>query len=112
MLFKKNLEECPLTDFRLPFILRTFSMPNKHAAIKDLRKNERRAARNARMKTHLKALDRHFQGLLKEGKAKEAKQLAEKLQQALSKAAKNAVIHKNKAARRLSATHQALKKLA
>ncbi len=85
-------------------------MPNKHAAIKDLRKNERRAARNARMKTHLKALDRHFQAFLKEGKTKDAQELLQKFQQALGKAAKNAVIHANKASRRLSSAQRALKK--
>ncbi|MBP7005804.1 30S ribosomal protein S20 [Patescibacteria group bacterium] len=84
-------------------------MPNKHAAIKDLRKNERRAAINSRMKTHLRALDRHFNALLKEEKVAEAKEMMQKLQQALGKAAKNAVIHKNKASRRLSSIHRALK---
>lgn len=85
-------------------------MPNKHAAIKDLRKNKTRAARNSRMKTHLKALDRHWKAFLKEGKIAEAKETIKKLQQALGKASKNAVIHKNKASRRLSSMHQALAK--
>jgi len=40
-------------------------MPNKHAAIKDLRKNERRAARNLRMKIHVKALAKQLKDLVK-----------------------------------------------
>ncbi len=85
-------------------------MPNKHAAIKDLRKNKTRAARNSRMKTHLRSLDRSWKAVLKEGKIDEAKDMMKKLQQALSKAAKNAVIHKNKASRRLSSMHKAITK--
>ncbi|MDO8617811.1 MAG: 30S ribosomal protein S20 [Candidatus Uhrbacteria bacterium] len=77
-------------------------MPNKHAAIKDLRKNKKRSAKNARMKTHTKALMAQFKVLIKEGKKTEAKTLAPKLQQALAKAAKTGVFHANKARRKIS----------
>ena len=77
-------------------------MPNKHAAIKDLRKNKKRLAKNARMKTHAKALMAQFKLLVKEGKKTEAKTLAPKLQQAFDKAAKSRVLHFNKARRKIS----------
>lgn len=84
-------------------------MPNKHAAIKDLKKNKRRAAKNARIKTHLKALLHQFQALAKEGNKKEASTLAPKIQQAFAKAARHHVIHANKAARKISFVHTAAK---
>ncbi len=88
-------------------------MPNKHAAIKDLRKNHRRAARNARLKTHVKALERNWKPLLKEGKpATEVREAVQKLQQTAAKAAKNRVIHRNKAARLMSRAHRALNAVA
>ena len=83
-------------------------MPNKHAAIKDLRKNKKRAVKNSRMKTHAKALLRQVKDLIKEGKKNEALTLATKAQQALAKAMKSGVFHKNKSARSISAMHKAL----
>ncbi len=74
-------------------------MPNTHAAIKDLRKNKRRAARNLREKTNVKALAKQIKALAKEGKGTEALALVAKLQQASAKAAKKHVIHRNKARR-------------
>lgn len=74
-------------------------MPNKHAAIKDLRKNKRRAARNLREKINVKALAKQLKALIKEGKKSEALELVSKLQQASAKAAKKNIIHPNKARR-------------
>ncbi|KAA0206700.1 hypothetical protein EDM68_01185 [Candidatus Uhrbacteria bacterium] len=74
-------------------------MPNKHAAIKDLRKNKRRAARNLREKTNVKALTKQLKALVKDGKKTEALALVAKLQQASAKAAKKHVIHRNKSRR-------------
>jgi small subunit ribosomal protein S20 len=85
-------------------------MPNKHAAIKDLRKSKKRTVANRRMKTHVKSLIHQFENLLKEGKKTEAAALAPKLQQALDKAGKGNVIHPNKASRKLSSVHRALVK--
>lgn len=83
-------------------------MPNKHAAIKDLRKNRKRAERNSRMKTHVKALSKSFTSLMGEGKREDAAKNMPALQQALGKAAKNNVMHPNKAARKISALHKKL----
>ena len=43
-------------------------MPNKHAAIKDLRKSKKRAITNKRLKTHIKSLTQQLMSLVKEGK--------------------------------------------
>lgn len=74
-------------------------MPNKHAAIKDLRKNKRRAARNLREKVNVKALIKQLKALIKEDKKAEALSVVSKLQQASAKAAKKNIIHPNKARR-------------
>lgn len=81
-------------------------MPNKHAAIKDLRKNKKRAARNLRTKTNVKALMKLMKELVKDGKKKEALELMPKLQQAVAKAGKNHVMHVNKAARKISSAQR------
>ncbi len=75
-------------------------MPNKHAAKKDLRKNIRRQARNARLKTHAKALLRKAQDLVKDGKFDEAKIAVVAFQQIADKAAKQSVWTKNAANRK------------
>ena len=85
-------------------------MPNKHAAIKDLRKSAKHAERNNRLKTHVKALTKQLTGLMKDGKKDEAKELGKKLQQAIAKGAKNSVFHANKASRKISALHLAFNK--
>lgn len=95
-----------LTDKSNTFSLSRESMPNKHAAIKDLRKNKRRATRNLREKTNVKSLIKQLKGLVKEGKKSEALAVVNKLQQAAAKAAKRNVIHVNKARR---ITSQAMK---
>lgn len=84
-------------------------MPQKHAAIKDLRKNKRRALRNERMKTHVKSLAKQLKEAVKAGKP-EAKELSRKLQSSTAKAAKTFVVHKNKARRIISAAMKATKK--
>lgn len=85
-------------------------MPNKHAAEKDLRKSRKHAIKNARIKTHVKALTSQLNGLIKEGKKSEAETLRRKLQQALDKAGKSHVFHSNKAGRRVSAASRMLAK--
>ena len=84
-------------------------MPNKHAAMKDLRKNRKHAIKNALLKTHVKALTHQLVSLVTDGKKKEAEAVSRSLQQALDKAAKNNIFHSNKANRKKS---QAIKKLA
>lgn len=85
-------------------------MPNKHAAIKDLRKNHKRAAHNARIKTNVKFLRKKSAELLEAGKTADAKEAIRALQQAVDKAAKTGVIKPNKAARQKSSLMKALLK--
>lgn len=75
-------------------------MPNKKAAIKDLRKNRKRAAHNLRIRKNVKALVKETRELTAAGKKEEATQKLRALQQAADKAAKRGVMHKNSAARR------------
>lgn len=84
-------------------------MPNKHAAIKDLRKNKRRAATNLRIKINVKALYKKGMALVSAGKTKEAEEVARAFQQAVDKAAKISVVSKNAAARKKSSFMRALK---
>lgn len=97
-----------MTSSRLYRTVGAKSMPNKHAAIKDLRKNERRAARNLRMKIHVKALAKQLKELVKAGNKKEAMEISSKLQQAADKAGKNHVFHVNKTRRIVSASAKQL----
>ena len=83
-------------------------MPNKHAAIKDLRKNARRAARNARLKTHVKHLLRKTTDLVKAGSTQEAKVAAVDFQKIADKAVKNRVMTKSLANRKKSAVMKAV----
>ncbi len=86
-------------------------MPNKHAAVKDLRKNKRRAERNSLLKTHVKALTKQMNELVKEGKKTDAIALSSKLQQIIAKASKNNILHANKAGRKTSSIHRKLNKM-
>lgn len=85
-------------------------MPQKHAAIKDLRKNKKRAAHNARIKTNVKALFKKSKELAAAGKKDEARAAAQKFQQAVDKAAKHGVVSKNQAGRKKSQISKVLAK--
>ncbi len=85
-------------------------MPIKQAAIKDLRKNHKRAAKNLRLKTHMKHLTRSLTDLVKDGKAAEAKETLSKLQQILAKAAKTHVLHGNNAQRKIASAFKLVAK--
>ena len=85
-------------------------MPIKQAAIKDLRKNHKRATKNLRLKTHMKHLTRSLTDLVKDGKAAEAKETLSKLQQILAKAAKTHVLHNNNAQRKIASAFKLVSK--
>ena len=86
-------------------------MPNKHAAIKDLRKSKKRAITNKRLKTHIKSLTQQLTTLVKDGKKAEATGMAQKLQQTLGKATRENIIHRNNASRKTSNAHRLLSKM-
>ena len=85
-------------------------MPQKHAAIKDLRKNQRRAAHNARIKKNVKSLFKKTTSLITESKKTEAAEAARAFQQAADKATKVGVLTKNTAARKKSQLMKAISK--
>lgn len=83
----------------------TFSltvMPNKKAAIKDLRQSKKRAQRNASIKTHAKVHFNKAQELLNAGNVKDAAEMIKKFQQIADKAAKKNALTKNKVNRKKS----------
>jgi small subunit ribosomal protein S20 len=83
-------------------------MPTKHAAIKDLRKNIKRHARNVRLATHVKQALRKSKDLLTKGDIANAKKEVAKFQQIIDKAAKNMAISKNAARRKKSRIMKAI----
>jgi ribosomal protein S20 len=84
-------------------------MPNKPSAAKALRQNKKRATKNMRLKTHIRALSKLLAEEVKTGK-KEAVLTAQRLQQTVDKAVKNHVLSKNKGAHKKSAAARSLKK--
>ncbi len=75
-------------------------MPNKQAAIKELRKAKKRSVHNARVKTNFKALFSKAKDHATKGEMEEAKKASVAFQVAADKAAKVNVISKNKANRK------------
>ncbi len=85
-------------------------MPNKHAAIKALRKNKKRAIANKRIKTLVLKLFKDSMNMISAGKSNEAKESIKKFQQTVDKATKTNVISANFASRKKSSLAKALKK--
>ena len=86
-------------------------MPNKPAAMKDLRKSKKRAAKNALAKTHIKSLSRKFKDAVAAGKKDDAKKLVRDLQQMAAKAGQEHVYHANKSSRVISQAMRAVSKM-
>lgn len=85
-------------------------MPNKKAAMKDLRKSKKKYAQNLRTKSQIKHLWNTSNVLLKEGKKEEAKEAIKAYQQAIDKAARKGVVMPNKANRKKSSLMKTLAK--
>jgi len=77
-------------------------MPIKKSASKELRKGKKRHLRNIKVISELKTLNKGFLNLLDEKKVEEAKKVLQQLISKLNKAAIKKIIHKNKAARKIS----------
>jgi len=77
-------------------------MANRRAAVKSLRVDKKRHARNMRIKNELKKTIKNFQALVAEKKSDEAKKLLLKVSSLLDKAANKNIIHANTASRRKS----------
>ncbi|MCA9382083.1 30S ribosomal protein S20 [Candidatus Dojkabacteria bacterium] len=74
-------------------------MANTSSAKKAIRVSGRKAAINAKVRTHMKSLMKKTRTLATEGKTKEAEAEFQKATSAIDSAAKKNVIHKNTAAR-------------
>ncbi|MEX2008252.1 MAG: 30S ribosomal protein S20 [Candidatus Spechtbacterales bacterium] len=75
-------------------------MPNLEAGKKALRQNKKRSALNRRYKNRVKDLVKEISTLLKDGKGSDAVAKLPVFYQAVDKAAKRNVMHKNTASRR------------
>ena len=74
-------------------------MPIKHAALKQIRKDRKRQARNQAVRSELKTLTKRLLGLLHEQKLAEAKTLIHQVVKKYDHAASQKVIHPNTASR-------------
>ena len=86
-------------------------MPIKHAALKQIHKDQKRQHRNQAVRGELRTLTRRFHGLLAENKPTEAAQLLRELAKEYDTAASKRVIHRNTAARFKSRLTRRLNKL-
>ncbi len=84
-------------------------MPIKKSAFKELRKAKKRTLRNIGRISELKTLNKKFISLVEEKNIEQAKEVLRKLTSRLNKAANKKVIHKNKAARKISRLMRKLK---
>ena len=74
-------------------------MPIKHAALKQIRKDRKRRARNQAVRSELKTLTKGLLALLKAQKLDEAKAFIRLVAKKYDHAASTGVIHRNTAAR-------------
>ena len=74
-------------------------MPIKHSALKQIRKDRKRALRNQAVQTQLKTVRKHWGSLLAEQHYEEARQLLPVAIKRFDQAAARGAIHKNTAAR-------------
>ena len=77
-------------------------MPQRRAAIKDLRKNRKRKLHNLTIKTDLRKTIKKFLVLIKDKNLNESKETLKLLYKKLDKASKKNIIHRNTASRRKS----------
>lgn len=74
-------------------------MPNKHSALKQLRKDHKRHERNQAAISRLRTLTKQIVVLLRAQKRDEATALLRQVSSAYDRAARKGVIHRNTAAR-------------
>ena len=74
-------------------------MPIKHAALRQLRKDRKRQARNQAFRSELRTLTKRFQALLQAKKLDDAKALIRDVASSYDRAAKKGILHRNTAAR-------------
>ncbi len=85
-------------------------MPIKHAALKQIRKDRTRHARNQAMRSELRTVTKRLLGLLGEKKLDEASEVLRLVAKRYDHAASKGVIHRNTANRYKSRLAQQLNK--
>ena len=83
-------------------------MANTKSAEKNARKNSARYERNRAVKTKLKTLEKKFQASLESKDGDQARESARIFISALDKAAKSALVHRNKVARKKASVAKAI----
>ena len=83
-------------------------MANTKSAEKNARKNSARYERNRAVKTKLKTLEKKFQSSLESKDGEETRESARIFISALDKAAKSALVHRNKVARKKASLAKAI----
>lgn len=86
-------------------------MPNIKSAAKAMRQSTRRRIRNLAKKDAFRKAVKNVRKLIAAGKKTEAMEAMKKAMQALDKAAKTRVIHKNTASRKKSRLTKAINKI-
>ena len=74
-------------------------MPNKHAALKQIRKDRKRHARNQSQLSELKTVTRQLADLLRTNKQEEARLVMRRVASRFDRAAAKGLVHRNTAAR-------------
>ena len=77
-------------------------MPRKHAALKQLRKDQRRRVGNQAIRSELRTLSKHLLLLLKNQQLGEAEALLRRVTKRYDQAAAKGIVHRNTAARTTS----------
>ena len=83
-------------------------MANTKSAEKNTRKNSARYERNRAVKTKLKTLEKKFQSSLESKDGDQVRESAKIFISALDKAAKSALVHRNKVARKKASVAKAI----
>lgn len=84
-------------------------MPNKHSALKQLRKDHKRRERNQATVSKLRTLTKRIVVLLRAQKRDEASTLLRQVSSAYDRAARKGIIHRNTAARYKSRLTKSIK---
>ena len=86
-------------------------MPIKKAALKRMRSDRGRGARNSSILNELKTLSKKFETLLSAKEKEKAKTLLKEVSVRLQKAVSRGIIHKNRASRKIGRLSRKLAKL-
>ncbi|MDD4909158.1 MAG: 30S ribosomal protein S20 [Candidatus Omnitrophica bacterium] len=87
-------------------------MPQRRNAVKRMRVDKKRKARNQRIKANLRKTIKDFLALVSSGKMEEARASLKTVFSKLDKAAKKKIIHKNTAGRKKSRLSSKISKTA